>query len=96
MTTPTPVRTWRKDPDAVLDYGFDWSLWLGSGEVITASSWTSDGSGLVHGVAEFSDETTTIWLSGGTDGATYLLTNSITTSDGRTDDRTAAIVVNQR
>jgi len=29
-----------KDPDAVLDYGFDWSDWLADGETISTSTWT--------------------------------------------------------
>ena len=28
-----------KDPDAVLDYGFDWSAWLEAGDTIVTSEW---------------------------------------------------------
>jgi hypothetical protein len=30
-----------KDPDAVLDYVFDWSSWLAEGETITAAEVTA-------------------------------------------------------
>ena len=31
------AQSFRKDPDAILDYGFDWSEWLASGEIIASS-----------------------------------------------------------
>lgn len=96
MTTPSPLRTFRKDPSSVLDYGFDWSEWLGSGDIIVASSWIFDVVGLTTEDDLFGDDATSIWLSGGTDGVDYLVTNRITTLDGRTEDRTMQISVAQR
>jgi hypothetical protein len=50
-----------KDPQAVLDYGFDWSKWLGT-DTISTSTWT-----VPVGITKDSDThdttTTTIWLS---------------------------------
>lgn len=66
----------------VLDYTFDWYTngWLESGETISTSSWT-----VAAGITKDSDSntttTTTIWVSGGTSGQTYKLTNTITTSN---------------
>ena len=34
-----------KDPDATLDYSFDWSPWLGT-DTISTSQWFIDSSGL--------------------------------------------------
>ena len=84
-----------KDPDAVLDYGFDWSDWLQTNETIVASSWTVD-TGLTKTDSSYSNTATTVWLSGGTAGEEYKAVNHIVTSDSREDDRTITIKVRQR
>ena len=84
-----------KDPNDVLDYLFYWSTWLASGETISTSTWTVD-SGLTKDTDSKTDDTTTIWLSGGTAGTSYTVTNRITTSQGRTKDQSMQVsVVNQ-
>lgn len=86
-----------KDPDAVLDYGFDWTDWLTDTEVISTSTWT-----VPTGITMDSDsETTTatkVWLSGGTAGTTYTITNKIVTdsSPARTEERSHIIMVENR
>jgi len=85
----------RKDPDAVLDYGFDWSDWLFDGDAIASSEWTVP-EGLTKDSQSKSDTVTTVWLSGGSVGADYDITNHIATTDGREDDRTMTISVRQR
>lgn len=87
--------TRRKDPGAVLDYGFDWSEWLESGETITDSSWTVP-DGLTQEAIDQNDTTTTIRLSGGTAGQTYQITNHVTTSDSQEDERSFCLVVVER
>lgn len=84
-----------KDPDAVLDYGFDWSNWLQTGETISTSNWTVP-SGLTEDSASNTATETKVWLSGGTDSKLYGITNHITTSAGREDDRTLSIRVKNR
>ena len=84
-----------KDPEATLDYQIDWSLWLDSTDRITASTWTVP-SGLTKVSDTFTNTTTTIWLSGGTVGATYSVVNHITTYLARQDDRTLEIVIEQK
>jgi len=78
-----------KDPDSTIDYGCDWSSWLAESENISASSWLVSGldtSGEVNnGVI------TGVTLSGGTVGESYQLTNRVTTSFGRTEDRSMII-----
>lgn len=87
--------SYTKDPDATLDYGFDWSDWLATAETISASTWT-----VPTGITKVSDSRsttmTTIWLSGGTVNTDYSVINHITTSAGRVDDRTILIKVRQR
>ena len=84
-----------KDPDAVLDYGLDWSNWLASGETISSSSWVVE-TGLTKDSSSNTTTTATVWLSGGTAGRTYRITNSIVTSTGREDDRSILIKVIER
>jgi len=98
-------RTFDKDPDAVLDYGFDWNPsdlpdddlpYLVAGEIIISSSWEANDAGVVIDIDTFSDTVTTVWLSGGTVGETYTLTNHIETSAGREDDRSFDVIVKER
>ncbi len=84
-----------KDPDAVLDYGFDWSDWLADGETISTSTWTVE-TGITKDSDSKSDTATIIWLSGGTVETTYIIANKIVTSAGRTDERSFSILMVQR
>lgn len=83
-----------KDPDAVLDYHIDWSKWL-DGDTISASTWDAP-TGITIDSSDFTSTTAVVWLSEGTEGSTYKVVNSITTSDGRSDDRTLFINVRER
>jgi len=87
--------TFYKDPEAVLDYGVDWSSWLTDSETISSSSWTVP-SGITEDSNTSSDTKATIWLSGGTDGESYKLINHIITSAGREEDQTMWIVVKEK
>lgn len=84
-----------KDPDAVLDYSFDWEDWLCEGDTITASTWATP-AGITEDSDSFTDDTTTVWLSGGTVGESYDLVNHVTTNEGREEDRTLTICIRQR
>lgn len=84
-----------KDPDAVLDYLFDWSAWLSAGETIQTSAVTAE-AGITVDSDTNTTTATTVWLSGGTVGESYQITNRIVTNQGRTDDRTIDIYVYQR
>lgn len=83
------------DPDAKLDYGCDWSAWLADGETITDSKWIVP-DGLTGDDASHDDTTTVVWITGGTAGQRYPLTNRVTTSEGRIDDRTITLVCQNR
>jgi|RifOxyB1_1023888.scaffolds.fasta_scaffold64347_1 hypothetical protein len=84
-----------KDPDAKLDYGFNWTDWLADGETISSSAWT-----IPTGLTEVSESNTsvltTVWVSGGTHGTDYELVNRIVTSAGRQEDRTIKLKVRNR
>ncbi len=65
-----------------LDWGFDWVAkgWLDTGELIVSSSWSAS-TGITILTSSNTTTTTTIWLSGGTAGETYVLTNTVTTDN---------------
>lgn len=85
------------DPNAILDYAVDWSTWLASGETITASTWTvPTGLTTATPAASFAAGKATIWLTGGTAGTSYRVTNHITTSAGRQDERSLQIDATER
>lgn len=83
-----------KDPDAVLDYSIDWSDWLDD-DTIATSTWEAEDDITVDSDSSTST-TTTIWLSGGTVGAKYRVTNHIVTAAGREDDRRITIRIRDR
>jgi hypothetical protein len=88
------VKQFTKDPSATLDYTIDWSNWLGT-DTISTSTWT-----VPNGLTKESDSNTTttatVWLSGGTVGEIYTVTNHIVTTSGREDDRSIRIAMAQR
>jgi len=91
----TFIRT--KDPDAILDYMFDWRAespgpWLRTGETITAVAFTV-ASGITEASHTNDADTATIWLSGGTAGVDYDVACKVTTNQGRTDERTLTVRV---
>jgi hypothetical protein len=86
--------TFTKDPDALLDYSIDWAKWL-AGDEIAASDWTVP-AGLTKVSDTHSTTKATVWLSGGTADQTYQVTNRITTTGGRTEDRSFIVKVEQR
>jgi hypothetical protein len=86
----------RKDSQAVLDYSVDWTEWL-DGDTIATSSWTVAGDAdLTITASSFSGGVATVWLSGGSTGKSYRVTNKITTAQGRTDRRSITITVEDR
>jgi hypothetical protein len=85
-----------KDPDAVLDWERDWGPWLADlGDTIQSSTWIVP-AGITKTSESNTTTTATVWLSGGTAGLRYTVTNRIVTAGGRTDDRSMVVFVNER
>ena len=85
------AQIFNKDPDAVLDYAFDWSSWLSAGETISTRTITV-GTGLTQPSTDTeSSGVVTVWLSGGAAGNDYDVACKIETSASRTDERTITI-----
>lgn len=75
-----------KDPDATLDYSIDWTPWLlERDDTIQSISFAAAGVSIVS--SSFLLGVVTVWLSGGTLGDRVLVTCSIVTVGGRSDDR---------
>lgn len=90
-----------KDPSAVLDYSLDYNdtadSYLEGGETISASTWSVAPTGeLVIDSDSNMTTTTTVTVSGGTAGNVYRLTNAVTTSAGRTEERSIILRVQER
>ena len=85
-----------KDPDEILDYAFDWSSWLATGETISTRTISVE-SGLTESSTDTeSSGVVTVWLSGGTVGNEYDVACKIVTSASRTAERTMTIKVLQK
>lgn len=89
------------DPQARLDYVWDWTPWLADGETITAATVTSstvpDTALIVEQPPTVVDGAKAIaWISGGTPERTYRVACHITTSSARQDTRTHRLYVAAR
>lgn len=73
-----------KSAAGILDYAFDWSSVIASGESITSSTWAVSTSALTVVSDSTSGTTTTAFISGGKDGYYYELKNTIGTDQSRT------------
>lgn len=90
-----PVMPEPKDPDSTTLYGLDYELWLQEGEQVSLSVW------FVHPdltIVDSDNDTasTSILISGGKRKRTYRITNRITTTSGRIEDRSFKIVVRDK
>lgn len=85
-----------KDSNATLDYAVSWVEWLGADTIATSTWEADDGITIEESPAPTAiDGIATLWLSGGTTGESYDVTNHIVTAAGREDDRTIRIYVRE-
>lgn len=101
---PSPLRWYKvdvgkseyvKDPDATLDYTFDWTEKLAEDEEITEPQ-ISVPEGMTLLYKEYTAKTVTAWLSGGVATSKPRVVCRITTSAGRVDDRSIWIKISER
>lgn len=79
-----------KTPTEVVDYSIDWSDI--SPDTISTSTFAVD-TGITKDNETNDTTSSTVWVSGGTDGTDYQITNTITTAGGRTFQRDFVIKV---
>ena len=95
---PTPSQ-FTKDPDAVLDWVFDWREdgWLPEEDSISSADvLVNPTNGINVDSVVHDDDKVTFFLSGGVANTTSEVTCRINTSEGRTDDRTIRINIRER
>ena len=80
-----------KEPTEELNFGINWSDWLGS-LTISASSWSGP-SGIVIVTNSIDGQNTIVRLAGGTWAETYELFNTITASDSEIETRSIIVTI---
>jgi hypothetical protein len=91
------LKRFTKDPDAILDYRINWSLWLansGGDTIVSAVSLPDSGITVVS--TTNTTTTGTMRVSGGTVDTDYLVTMRVTLASGQKDDRSLLFAVRQR
>lgn len=79
-------------PDEVLDWAMDWSTRGLSGDTIAGSVWAASSEDFTLSGDAVSGTMVTVWLTGGVPGKMYSITNTITTSGGRTLQETVRYI----
>jgi len=67
----------------VQDYDFNYTFWLASLQDTGSSSTVTVSPGITLVSSNLANGVVKVWLSGGTDGQTYVITSTLTTSGGR-------------
>ena len=81
------------DPDAIIDYVIDWTKWL-AGDNIDTSAWEVINA--TESSAANSTKTATVFISAAKPGKVVTMRNRITTTGGRTEDRTLRALVREK
>ncbi len=91
-----------KDPDALLDYLWDWSTYLGDDTITDAVFYVNDNPETTVDPdyvaiedSSFTDTTATVWLSGGVVNIKSVITCHIVTAGGREDDRSLYLTIKE-
>ena len=77
------LATYTQQPADRLDYDFDYTNWLFDGDTVQSAIAASTPTGLTVGTPVVSLTKVKLWISGGTNLATYKVTVTTTTVDGR-------------
>lgn len=84
---------YEKDPDSTVDYPFNWVPVLDGDTISTSTFLLPDG--LTSVSTGNTTSSATIFVSGGSAGRIYRITNRITTAGGRTFDKTIRVKVSE-
>jgi hypothetical protein len=93
------VAIFLKDPSAVVDYAVDWQTEYLAGQTIIASEWhvaPVESGGLAVVSASHDAGRSQAMIGGGRRGAAYRISNRVTFSDGRNDERSLDLRVEDR
>ena len=86
------------DPNANIDYGFDWVDFLSTGEAVASSTWRSSSTDVTLSSAAKTTRVTSVFATGGTPGDVVRLINKMTTNSApaRVDERVVVLRIAQR
>lgn len=85
-----------KDPDSILDYRVDWSVWMAPGDFLVDAQWIVTPAVNVE-LATLGETAAVVWLAGaGAEGTRSFVTNRVTTNDGRVEDYSFIIVSKEK
>ena len=97
FTTVAGKPTINKDPNAVLDYTFDFTDWLATAsDSIASASFPVTVGVVVNSSGVVAGKRVTAWISGGTVWSPASVTVRVVTSGGRTDERTINFKITER
>lgn len=88
-----------KDPQSRVDYAVDWSPGYLDGQTIAESAWSvvpAESGGIEIDEASFDLTRAAVTLAGGVAGHVYSVSNRVTLSDGRVDERSITLRVEDR
>ena len=88
------ISRFTKDPDAKLDYLWDWTGYLAPGEFIQSVEVTAGGVNLES--VEHDTTTVTVWVGGGVHGVRAVVSCRVTTNQGRIDERSMRLYLKDR
>jgi hypothetical protein len=92
------VSYYLKDPQSRVDYSIDWTGYL-DGQAIESSSWSivpEESGGLTVDEQSRDLVRTAATIAGGQTGRVYSVSNKVILSDGRSDERSITLRVEQR
>lgn len=95
------ILTIKKDPNAVLDYAFDWSQWLKQGDTLleveySVQSRLNDPNPVVIESSGIITDKTYCYLSGGQLNKTYQVSCKVTTNNALIENRSFLVKIETR
>ena len=75
-----------KQPTERLDYDVDFTEWLPNGDAIISTATSSSPAGLTIYVTDAATLIPKLWVSGGVDKKSYILSVTVETQQGRTKE----------
>ena len=92
---PTPITDIKlRDPDSTLDYTIEWADWIPPGDSLASVSMSCSPTPTIISSTTppaVSGTRVVVWLTGGVAGTVYSLLCRVTTTGGRTDERTVQV-----
>jgi len=88
------IATYTKEPNDITPYEIDWEAWL-AGRTLSTSTFAVTPDGLTIDDDSNTSTLAVVWLSGGSWGDVYEVTNHVIASDGAEEDRSITIKIQQ-